>query len=135
MPGRFFVDENDLALGRRLAEAHPDVRYPGHPDLPEVPRGALDDDWLAVVGQRGLVVITRDQRIRYRTVERRRWVEHSVRGFVLTGRRSQSTAKSFAILQRHWPRMQALIASRPEGPWMHAVTSERIREIPLTDPR
>jgi hypothetical protein len=45
---RFFVDENDLALGRALAEEHDDVVYPGHPDLPEVPRGALDDDWLPV---------------------------------------------------------------------------------------
>jgi hypothetical protein len=32
---RFFVDENDLALGKALAEAHGDVVYPGHPNLPK----------------------------------------------------------------------------------------------------
>jgi len=38
------------------------------------------------------VVITRDRRIRYRTVEKRIWVDH--RGFVLTGTTSESTADS-----------------------------------------
>jgi hypothetical protein len=37
---RFFVDENDLALGKALAETNPDLVYPGDPDLPEVPRGS-----------------------------------------------------------------------------------------------
>lgn len=80
MQARFFVDENDLALGRALAEEHGDVVYPGHHDLLEVPRGASDDTWLPVIGARGLVVITRDQRIRYRTAEKRAWVERGVRG-------------------------------------------------------
>lgn len=57
MTARFFVDENDLALGKRLAEDHDGVVYPGHPDLPEVPRGSLDDDWLPIIGAQGLVVI------------------------------------------------------------------------------
>jgi hypothetical protein len=52
LSARFFVDENDLALGRALAEVHGNVVYPGHPDLPEVPRGALDDEWLPVVGRK-----------------------------------------------------------------------------------
>jgi hypothetical protein len=33
---RFFVDENDLALGKALAQTHDGVIYPGHADLPEV---------------------------------------------------------------------------------------------------
>lgn len=50
MAARFFVDENDLALGKALAERHPDeVAYPGHVDLAEVPRGSLDDEWLPVI--------------------------------------------------------------------------------------
>ena len=59
MAARFFVDENDLALGRALADLHGDVVFPGHPDLPEVPRQSLDDEWLEVIGAQGLVVITR----------------------------------------------------------------------------
>ena len=61
MVARFFVDENDLALGKALAALHGDVVYPGHPELPEVPRQTEDDVWLEVVGRRRLVVITRGQ--------------------------------------------------------------------------
>jgi hypothetical protein len=132
VPPRFFVDENDLALGKALADRHPgEVVYPGHADLPDVPRGALDDDWLPAIGRRGLVVVTRDQRIRYRPVEKRMWLEHRVRGFVLTGRRSQSTAESLRILEKHWPSIVEMVRARPRGPWMCAVTEGPLREIPL----
>jgi len=75
VPAQFFVDENDLALGKALDRQHGNVVYPGHPGLPSVPRGSLDDEWLPIVGQERLVVITRDQRIRYRAVEMRLWKE------------------------------------------------------------
>lgn len=133
MPAGFFVDETDLALGKALAIRH-DVVYPGHPGLPEVPRGTLDDAWLPVIGVRRLVVVTRDRRIRYRPVEKRLWVSHRVRGFVLTGRRSQSTADSLAIVERHWPRIERLAEDEPDGPWMRSVTSDGIRPIELTGP-
>ena len=38
MSATFFVDENDLALGKALAKLHGNVLFPGHPDLPAVPR-------------------------------------------------------------------------------------------------
>jgi hypothetical protein len=135
LPARFFVDENDLALGRSLAEQHGDVVYPGHADLPEVPRGALDDEWLPVVGAKRLVVITRDRRIRYRPAEKLAWVEHCVRGFVLTGRKSQTTADSRSILDRHWLTIESVIAADPDGPWMRSVTEHGIRLISLDSER
>jgi PIN like domain len=128
---RFFVDENDLALGKALAEQRADVVFPGHRDLPEIVRGMADDEWLPTVGARRLVVITRDQRIRYRAVEKRMWVAHGVRGFVLTGRRSQSTAESLAILTQHWRVIERLAAEVPEGPWMFGVTQSGLRPIDL----
>ncbi|MGD9996096.1 MAG: hypothetical protein AB7L17_08100 [Ilumatobacteraceae bacterium] len=131
MSARFFVDENDLALGKALTEAHDGVVYPGHPDLPEVPRQTPDDVWLPIIGARRLVVITRDKRIRYRPVERRAWLIHLVRGFVLTGTGSQSTAESVAILERHWPTIVAVVETNPQGPWMQAVTSGGLRPIEL----
>lgn len=131
MPARFFLDETDLALGKLLATRHPGVVYPGHPDLPEVPRGTKDDEWLPPVGALRLAVITRDKRIRYKPVEKQRWVTHRLRGFVLTGRRSQSTADSLATLEQHWAELDSLITERPVGPWMYAVTSEQVRDIPL----
>ena len=132
MAARFFVDENDLALGKALASVHDGVVYPGHPELPEVPRQTPDDVWLPIIGARGLVVITRDKRIRYRTVEKRAWLTYGVRGFVLTGTGSQSTADSVAILDRHWQTMMAIIESDAEGPWMHAVTAGGLRPIDLS---
>lgn len=132
MAARFFVDENDLALGKALSAGRDGVVYPGHPELPEVPRRTPDDEWLAVVGARSLVVITRDQRIRYRPVKELAWVAHGVRGFVLTGRGSQSTTDSIAIIDSQWDRIEATIASRPRGPWMYALTSSGLREISLS---
>lgn len=131
MAARFFVDENDLALGKALTELRGNVVFPGHPDLSEVPRRSLDDEWLAIIGAQGLVVITRDKRIRYRPVEKRMWVEHRVRGFVLTGTTSQSTIDSLALLERHWARIAAIVDAVPTGPWMYAVTQAGVRPIPL----
>jgi hypothetical protein len=130
--GGYFVDENDLALGKALAERRDDVVFPGRPALPEVPRQSLDDEWLAVVGARQLVVITRDQRIRYRPVEKARWRESGVRGFVLTGRTSQSTTDSLELLERHWNQIEGIVQSRGDGPWMFAVTKSGLREISLS---
>lgn len=131
MATRFFVDETDLALGKALDEVHDGVVYPGHVDLPEVPRRTLDDEWLPVIGARRLVVITRDKRIRYRAVEKLAWVEYRVRGFVLTGTRSQRTVDSLAVLERHWTHIQGLTADRLTGPWMYAITAAGLREIDL----
>jgi hypothetical protein len=47
---RCFVDENSLVLGRLLARQRHDVVHPGHRLFPEVPRG--------------LILITRDKKIR-----------------------------------------------------------------------
>jgi hypothetical protein len=53
----YFTDENTLGLGKLLRRSgREDVRYPGHEDLPEIPRGTDDQDWLPVVGALGLIV-------------------------------------------------------------------------------
>ena len=43
-----------------------------------------------------------------------------MRGFVLPGRKSQSTAGSKAIIDRHWEAITALVEAEPDGPWMRA---------------
>ena len=64
MPLRYFVDENMLAVGYALAAVRDDVAHPGHPLLPDVPRGTLDPVWLPLIGVSGydLVVFTARQR-------------------------------------------------------------------------
>lgn len=77
------------------------------------------------------MVITRDAKIRRRPVEKRLWVVHGVRGFVLTGRTSQRTADSLALLENHWVRINTLVEERPDGSWMFAVTGSGVRETEL----
>ena len=132
MPARFFCDETDLALGKALEQIHgEDIVYPGHAGLPEVRRGTDDEGWLPVIGRRRLAVITRDSRIRRRPVEKKLWIDYGVRGFVLTGRGSQSTANSVAIIEENWHRFERLLDERPTGSWMYAVTTGGLREIEL----
>ena len=56
---------------------------------------------------------------------------NQVRGFVLTGRRSQTTADSQALVQLHWTRIDEIVDSEPVGPWMYAVTMSGLRRIKL----
>ena len=79
MPARFFVDENDLALGKALAELHGNVVFPGHPDLPEVPRQSLDDEWLEVIGANGLSSSPVTSESVIGPSKKRMWVQHRVR--------------------------------------------------------
>ena len=104
--------------------------YPGHDDI-GISRGAHNEEWLPVIGEAGLVVITRDKRIRRRPIELRMWVRYKVRGFVLTGRMSQSTDSSLEVLEAHWGAIEQEIASGPSGPWTFSVTREGLRRIDL----
>lgn len=54
-----------------------------------------------------------------------------MRGFVLTGKKSQSTEASLAILQRHWSQIERFIAEHSEGPWMQAIVNGGLRPINL----
>jgi hypothetical protein len=126
---RFFADETDLALARALAAARRDVVHPGSPRLPDVPRGTKDADWLEQVGAAGLSVITRDKRIRYRPVERLRWIEHGVRGFCITAGGNLSTWDSLTILVRKWDAIERTIVDLGDGPWMAAVNNGGVRDL------
>jgi hypothetical protein len=111
---RFFIDENLLAVARLLAAGGRDVAHPGHRTMPEVPLGCGDDDWMRVVGERGLVVITRDKRIRSRPVER--LIEAGVRSFVLTRAGDLTTLAMQELLDSHWTAMPAYIDAHVSGP-------------------
>jgi hypothetical protein len=76
-------------------------------------------------------VITRDRRIRYRPAERLAWIQHRVRGLVLTGKKSQSTAQSRSVLEKHWAAIGALADDPAEGPWMMSVTESGLRRLEL----
>jgi hypothetical protein len=79
----FFLDESilsaDLYEALRAAGATVE-RAPDH-----FPRGTPDQIWLAFVGQRGWIALTKDTRIRYRKLEQEAFLRHGVRAFVFTG--------------------------------------------------
>ena len=128
---RFFVDENDLALGRSLALARRDVVHPGHKRLPEVPLGLPDARWLPIVGGLGLVIITRDKKIRSRPVEAELVVAAGVRGFVLTSAGDMSTWETLTLLVRQWDALERYLLEHSGGPWLAAVTNQGVRPLRL----
>ncbi|MCZ2390058.1 MAG: hypothetical protein LC113_03150 [Acidobacteria bacterium] len=72
----------DRALGRRIAEP---LRQAGaivhlHDDY--FAQGVEDAVWLTEVGRRGWVVLTKDQRIRYRTLEREALRNAGIKAFI-----------------------------------------------------
>lgn len=78
----FFVDRS---LGKRVvAQALRDVgaRVEVHDD--HFPQNATDVDWLTAVGQRGWVVLSKDERIRRNPLERAAFEHARVKAFFLT---------------------------------------------------
>jgi predicted nuclease of predicted toxin-antitoxin system len=73
--GRKTVAETLRAAGAR-AEVHDD----------HLPQDAKDETWLKFVGQRNWVVLTHDDRIRYRYAEQSALLEAKVRTFVLAAK-------------------------------------------------
>lgn len=128
-PARFFVDENDLALGRSLSHARRDVLHPGHVRLPEVPFGTPDAVWLPIIGGLGLVVITRDKKIRSRPAEAELVIAAGIRGFVLTSAGDLSTWDTLTLLVRQWDALERYLTAHPSGPWLAAVTNQGVRPL------
>jgi predicted nuclease of predicted toxin-antitoxin system len=77
----FFVDRSlgQKVIAEKLRQNGVDVEI--HDD--HFPQNALDEDWLSEVGQRGWVVLTKDDRIRYRPAELAAYRQNKVRVFVL----------------------------------------------------
>jgi len=126
---RFFVDETDLSLGKKLSSTRGGIVYPGHPGLPEVRRRTPDEIWLRVVGLKRLVVITRDKRIRRRAVERAAWISHEVRGFVLVGRVIRIFVNNLKAGGAYWATIEHFVEARPDGPWMVDLLWDRLRWV------
>jgi predicted nuclease of predicted toxin-antitoxin system len=78
-PIEIFIDR---ALGRRIAEPLKKAGAIVHLHDDHFDQGVDDEVWLTEVGRRGWVVITKDQRIRYRAIEREALINAGVRAFI-----------------------------------------------------
>lgn len=77
-----------------------------------VPFGAPDDMWLSHCGRHSYLALTRDQRIRYRPLEKRALINHGVGCFTFT--QGQATAAQCAArIVALAPKMGAIAASQP----------------------
>lgn len=128
----YFTDENTLGLGKLLRRSgRDDVLYPGHEALPDVPLGTLDLDWMPMVAERELIVVTRDRRIRARPAELRAYREHGIRSVWIGAKQDMGVQDQFELFIRHEQRLQREITKRGSGPWALAMSPSGVRPLRL----
>jgi len=122
-----------MGLAKFLIRDHArsDVLYPGHPLLPEVPRGSDDLDWMPLVGQMGWIALTRDRRIRTRPAELVVYREYGLRSVWIGGKHDHSPAELAAMFMRHETRLLRQATKLGAGPWALTMTPSGVRELRL----
>lgn len=89
-----------------------------------------DTEWLELAGRNGWIVLMKDERIRYRPVERAALVAHRVRAFCLTSGNMRAAAMAAAYIAAV-PGM--VRACEEPGPFLYAVSGSGLRRIDLND--
>ncbi|WP_397196064.1 PIN-like domain-containing protein [Nocardioides rotundus] len=124
-----------MGLGKLLRRAGlADVVYPGHEDLPEVPVGTPDLDWMPVVARRNLVVLTRDKRVRTRPAELRAYWEHGIRSVWIGAKQDLGPRQQVELFLQHEKRLQREITQRGPGPRALAMNPSGVRPLNLRSP-
>lgn len=98
------------AIGRRLAAEG--LRVELHDD--HFQQGTLDTVWLAEVGKRGWIVLTKDTLIRHRPAEKQALLGAGVRAFAFTSGNLSGAQMGDAIVKA-LPKMMALLATHPKA--------------------
>lgn len=126
----YFADENALGLGKLLRRSgRVDVLHPGLVDLPQVPLGTPDLEWMPVIGSRGYIVLTRDRRIRTRPAELDAYREHGIRSVWIGAKRDLRPDEQVELFLRHEQRLRREIIKLGPGPWALAMSSSGVRPI------
>jgi hypothetical protein len=115
----------DRSLGHRkvperLRQVHPVVI--AHDDL--FPQDTDDQVWLKIAGERGWVVLTRDDRIRYRPAEQRALIEAGTAVFCLNpskGMTAEEWAEAFAAAL---PKILSTVAKNPSGGYIMGINKK-----------
>lgn len=116
-PVVFFLDESLDAAS--ICDALRDAGATVERSIAHFTKGTRDEVWLAEAGTNRWVVLTRDQKIRYRQLEIVALRAANVRTFVFTG--GNVTLKGTAeILVRALPRLQR-IAQANAGPFIYHI--------------
>lgn len=113
-----FLDESIGAV--KVAEALAALGARVEPHREHFPPGTADVAWLAAVGLKGWLVLTRDQRIRYRKLEQNALIAAGVRAFVFTGGSATGDETAEAI-SKAFPRI-ARVARFKQPPYIYAIS-------------
>ena len=108
---KFFFDNNlSETLPRGLKAFGEDAMH-----LKEkFPQDAPDKEWLKYVGENGIFLVTRDDRVRNRPNELQAFKQNAVGAFFLGGK-NRNKCELIQQVVRNWPRMKQLAGgtSRP----------------------
>lgn len=124
--GRTYFTDRDLGkqFPARLREAGLKVERHADHFAPDAP----DTQWLPEVGQRGWVVITHDERIRYKANELAAVVQHRVALLLVVGH------APYAVLAEHFvhtlPRIEAFVDAH-QPPYIAKVQRPAVKELAL----
>lgn len=130
----YFADENALGFAKLLARSGRfDIVHPGHENLPEVPLGALDLEWMPVVGEREFIVVTRDRRIRTRPAEIDAYLSFGIRSVWLGAKQDLRADEQVELFLRHEMRLQREIIKLGPGPWALALNVNGLRPLHLPE--
>lgn len=89
-----------------------------------------DEEWLALSGQRGWAVLMKDERIRYRSTERKALLDAKIQAFCLSAGnlRSEDMLQLLLIHQSAiWTR------AATTGPGFHVLTRSGLRRVALDE--
>ena len=129
---RYFFDENTLGIGKIMAIARRDCVHTGHALIASLANyGDQDVDWIPGVTTQGLVVVSRDRRIRTRPAELQKFKECGARGMWFAGKKNLSNWDYLLLVARRWSDVEAFVDSHPTGPWALAINANTVEEIPL----
>jgi len=125
----FFFDNNlspMLAQAMNLLEQRGNVIH-----LTEIfPPDAKDEEWLEYVGQKRMIVVTRDRWVRRRAAELRAFKNYKVRAFILGGK-NPGIWQIIRQVINNWLNIKD-IASRTKPPFAFQVPLKgRIIRLPL----
>ncbi|MGD0093570.1 MAG: hypothetical protein ABSE73_26980 [Planctomycetota bacterium] len=121
----FFIDEClGQGVGEALKKAGAEVRFYGV----DIPRGTPDAVWLATIGEKKWICLTKDKAIRRRPQERKALEEAGVKAFVLTSGNLPG-AEMAALFANNLRRMEKMARNIP-GPFIATVTRTGIVALP-----
>lgn len=90
----------------------------------------VDEEWLALAGTQGWVVLMKDARIRYNPAEREAVKRHAVQAFCL----SNQNLTAAAMAARFLDNLDAIAeAATSSGPFIYAVHETRIERLAIGD--